>query len=1044
MWRRLLPAAIAAGAIVAALAFARNHAQDADVARLTGAPVPRLLTARISVPTEHRTCTDNGAAGPFTCPSADGDTAALTRAATAARRRPEDADSGARLHARALQELVWAGRVESSVDSSISWLERIAEAGPGAAVLSDLAAAHLTRWELTRSTHDLLAAIDLADRAISLDTSAMAPRYNLGLALERMHLIRSAQSAWADYARRERDPEWRADAGRYAARLGAPSYTKGPPSSDTAAVRRWAAMHRQRARELSMDEWLPAWGAAQLRGADSSHTALARAIAAADGLGQTGDATVRSAVAVIADAGRLGTTTEVALAFASYGAAQAQFGRAAYDSAGVAYENLATGARVPGVLRAWAMSGRAAAAVNVGDGRRSDSLLTRLAADAPARGLVALGGRAHWALGTAALRSGAFGAALREYERAHAAYTSAGETSNAAATRYLVAEAQFRLGDTRAGLASMHDALAALWREGPSVWLHNALYVLARVVDGEDFPRAARWVASEDTAVTARLDSTRVRRELYILEARLGHARFEPAHPDSVGHALADVPRLLSRVSQPALRATLYHQAGVTRARAFSTTAPDSALRHLDAAIAWFRGRNATRLLPALVLRADVRSRQGDTHGAEQDLQELAQILDVERAAVTGEWLRATLLGSARAVHLRLALGAAARGRGDTALAHLERGRRSFGGRAGRRAPTFASQAPRGTTIITHAIAGDTLLTWIIGATGTTLDRRVVQGRALLDGARQLRLALERRDDARALPLLEALYDALLRPVRTRIAPGSTLVVVEDEALAGVPFAALRDRAMRRHVVEDHVVVMAASVAEALAGATSDRMSSMAGDRVLLVGADTAGGGAALLREASREIGQIAAMYPTVARLEGRAATPARAAAAFARAEVVHFAGHAVFDPARPDESHLMLARGADGRERLTARELEHVDLSSLRLIVVASCESMRPDDAGTSYRGVADALLTAGAGGVLGSLWKVEDRATSEVMVHVHRALAGGSAAAAALATAQRAMLASRDMRLAAPSAWAGFGYSGRWTLAAGRAAHTTSSELH
>jgi CHAT domain-containing protein len=69
-------------------------------------------------------------------------------------------------------------------------------------------------------------------------------------------------------------------------------------------------------------------------------------------------------------------------------------------------------------------------------------------------------------------------------------------------------------------------------------------------------------------------------------------------------------------------------------------------------------------------------------------------------------------------------------------------------------------------------------------------------------------------------------------------------------------------------------------------------------------------------------------------------------------------------------------------------------------------------------------AFLFAGASNVLATLWRVEDRATAELMGRFYREVHGGRTGPSALARAQRFMLT--DPAYGHPFYWAGFTLSG------------------
>jgi CHAT domain-containing protein len=75
---------------------------------------------------------------------------------------------------------------------------------------------------------------------------------------------------------------------------------------------------------------------------------------------------------------------------------------------------------------------------------------------------------------------------------------------------------------------------------------------------------------------------------------------------------------------------------------------------------------------------------------------------------------------------------------------------------------------------------------------------------------------------------------------------------------------------------------------------------------------------------------------------------------------------------------------------------------------------------------GLASVAFRSGARSVLASLWRADDRATARLTTVFYEALLDGSGRAAALASAQRALIA--DDLYAAPQFWANFILIGDW----------------
>lgn len=118
--------------------------------------------------------------------------------------------------------------------------------------------------------------------------------------------------------------------------------------------------------------------------------------------------------------------------------------------------------------------------------------------------------------------------------------------------------------------------------------------------------------------------------------------------------------------------------------------------------------------------------------------------------------------------------------------------------------------------------------------------------------------------------------------------------------------------------------------------------------------------------------------------------------------DVLHVATHGLFDSARPLDSGVDLAGGG----RLTARDILGLRLDA-RLVVLSACESGLGEQRGGGEElfGLTRALLYAGVGAVLVTLWKVDDASTGLLMRAFYRGLLDGLTKPEALAAAQRAV---------------------------------------
>lgn len=104
-------------------------------------------------------------------------------------------------------------------------------------------------------------------------------------------------------------------------------------------------------------------------------------------------------------------------------------------------------------------------------------------------------------------------------------------------------------------------------------------------------------------------------------------------------------------------------------------------------------------------------------------------------------------------------------------------------------------------------------------------------------------------------------------------------------------------------------------------------------------------------------------------------------------ASVWHFATHGYYNWASPLDSGLLLAAGA----RLTLRDIAAMNVAAkLNLIFLSACESgivldrRNPDE----FIGLPTAFISLGAAHVVGSLWPVEDRSTTLLVMRFYQGL--------------------------------------------------------
>jgi tetratricopeptide (TPR) repeat protein len=179
---------------------------------------------------------------------------------------------------------------------------------------------------------------------------------------------------------------------------------------------------------------------------------------------------------------------------------------------------------------------------------------------------------------------------------------------------------------------------------------------------------------------------------------------------------------------------------------------------------------------------------------------------------------------------------------------------------------------------------------------------------------------------------------------------------------------------------------------------------------------------------AEEEVRGIAGLVPGRAEVYfGAAAEKLRVVERGRDVALLHFSTHAVADMRDPDRSRIRLAStGSGAPEYLFLREIYDLDLKGVQLVTLSACSTERGTVIrGEGVEGFGRALVAAGAGAAVTTMWDVADRASAEFMKQFYFALASGRSEAAALQWAKLQFVHS-PLAWSHPRYWAGYVLTG------------------
>jgi CHAT domain-containing protein len=934
---------------------------------------------------------------------------------------------------------------------AVDALESAVQQSPkDAAYWNDLAAARYTLAVREKRPHEFPQALADADHALKIEPTLPDALFNRALIIEALGITEAARRAWQRYEAVDTSTHWSNEATNHLGRLGVVTsrdvfqreldFASGRlRAGDKAPIVALARNYPLEARTWSEAPLLGNWADA-VRAGKTKTAAETLSVVRELGLALAEinhDESVADAVAAIdraaADPARFWT---LAGAHAAY-----RDGRLLYHDGRVAdaqkqlhqARDLFAGEDRPMEIAADYYLANCLYDSNepVEASRALDELITRF----DAKRYTALAAEIDWERSLCHGSAGEWDAAIHSASEARKAFSGLGETAYRGEMDLLLAGNLDHASQPTAAWKARIAAFPVLSRAGSSDRIRNSL------ISAVNAERAqGRFAAALALTQVALEDLRHARKPITICMSEAARAETLAQTGDSraariaVQQARQSVKAVQDTGIQRRMSALLDIVEGVVERGAN----PGLSLRLLDRAVSFYTSEHRNAWLPAAYLeRGRTRVRATDDTGALADFEDGLREIEAQRSSINNKDLRGTfydtepeLFSETIALLLR---------QGDTARAFEfsdgARARSVYERLGSDRTPVNATTAeqlrraiPPKTTLVEYALLHDSLVIFYFSSSRSGVVRVAASHSAVGALVERCDDILQHRGDLAAVHReAAALHRLLIAPVSAQIAGAERLIIVPDRQLHAVPWAALYDAPRARYLVDDFAVSVAPS-----AGAMLREKGPLTSAPVLVVG-DPHDEGARALPEAAREAEAIAAIYASSTLLEGERATRARFLTAAQRSGMIHYAGHAESDSTDPFGALHLVGDDANRSGDLDASAIAALHLSNGPLVVLAACGTMRGDSGHVEgMPSIARAFLAAGARGVVGTLWEVDDDAVAPLFQRLHIELHNGANPSAALRTAQIALAHSPDPRLSHPATWAPvelLGYSNELT---------------
>ncbi|HEX7191139.1 MAG TPA: CHAT domain-containing protein [Thermoanaerobaculia bacterium] len=887
-------------------------------------------------------------------------------------------------HARGVAYLVIGQR-----NDGISALERAANDSRDPKVWSDLAAARYASAVDDEHPSQLPEALADADHALRLEPHFAEALFNRALILEHLGILAAARKAWHAYLDVDPTSEWSAEARAHLHKLSGTSRRFDKKMIDDLPVEQLVREFPEEARRYGEAVLLP------------DHVDRARAIG--DALAAfNGEQLLRDAVAAVER---------------SHGASREALaeGYREYRDGRIAYSARNAGAAETGFRRAaelfqqggspMADEARYYAASATFDQHRPEARdeLQHLLGTIDSNRHRALAAQIEWELAVTANGEGDWGEAARQADRGAATLRNLGERRSAAYVDGVGAIAYEMMGERDLAWSRRTSTYAKLSADGAISQLNTMLQTATTTLI--PLNRVAATSALLDLIIGDRHNDAVLRTASLATRARMAARMNEN---ETAQRAIAEARYTASLITDKAVREPFAALVDIAEAEIDADGAGKSAIAAVEAVdrtLPMLRGGHLDHLLPGAYLqRGRAHRALGDRSAALADYRAGLQEIERQDAAIHDPERRLDFLDTAagivnETVDLQLSAG-------DISGAFATVDSLRSPGMQG------SPSVPNDAAVVEYLVRPKAVTLFCISRNGLSVDNTAIDSGELATDIESFSEHIRRR-----APLDEihrdgaALYRLLVEPVKGRVGNLREIVIVPDERLYSVPFAALWDDATHEYLVEQYVIRFA-TAARHVATPETSAMSP-----ALIISDPPAMHEPRLL--ASRdEASRIATLQGAVL-LAGEMATRAHFLELAPSSALIHFSGHANSDATQSYGALLFAAANGDSGV-LSSGEIARLSLIHHPLVVLAACGTFRGEAAHVAgMSSLARSFLTAGARGVVGTLWEIDDDVSAPLFTRFHERLRAGVSPARSLRDAQIDAIRSQDPRVAHPATW-------------------------
>lgn len=287
---------------------------------------------------------------------------------------------------------------------------------------------------------------------------------------------------------------------------------------------------------------------------------------------------------------------------------------------------------------------------------------------------------------------------------------------------------------------------------------------------------------------------------------------------------------------------------------------------------------------------------------------------------------------------------------------------------------------PKGEALLEYYYSGKDMFAFVLSAKG--LQSVQINSNGLVEEVASFRKSLETPGSLKTIELGGKLYQRLFKPLEAALTE-QNLVIVPHGILHYIPMNALHTG--KRYLIDQYKIRLmpSASAMKYLREKKNDKAGG-----ILAFGNPDLGNPDHDLAFAQKEAVEVTKTWANSKALVRKEATVEALRRLGNGYNCIHFATHGEFSSDNPLQSAVLLSPDAHSNGLLTVDKLYSMQLGA-HLVTLSACETGLSKIAnGDDLVGLTRGFLYAGSSSIVASLWKVDDLATSYLMIRFYKGM--------------------------------------------------------